>query len=79
VHGIVENGNPFLRFVSKSGKRELRQGADELGKLLQRNQIDVVVINSCESAKVTALAGRVPTRSGHTLVMMTERLAVAVA
>jgi hypothetical protein len=57
VHGVVENGRPFLRFLSKSGTRELRQNSETIGKLLQDNEVGIVLMNSCESATISEHEG----------------------
>ncbi|KAH7247463.1 uncharacterized protein BKA55DRAFT_571888 [Fusarium redolens] len=53
VHGVVEDGRPFLRFLTRSGTRELHQSVEKIGKLLQDNEVGAVLMNSCESAVVT--------------------------
>jgi CHAT domain-containing protein len=50
--GVVEEGRPLLKFLSNSGSKEFRQNADRIGELLHDNEVPLVILNPCESARV---------------------------
>ncbi len=54
VHGALWNGEAHLVFSSATGQNALWKSASKIGKLLKRYHIPHVLLNSCNSAKVTS-------------------------
>jgi CHAT domain len=53
VHGTLEDDTAYLMFLTRSGRKTLFCSGEDVGQTLQECHVPCVLLNACESAKVT--------------------------
>jgi hypothetical protein len=76
VHGTLDDDTAYLMFLTRSGRKTLFCSGKDISQILQECHVPYVVLNACESAKVTGSAN---SNFARTLVSSGAKAVVAMS